>query len=357
MKRVLYFYPDNPVAKNSGNRTWAMRLLKYFKNRGVSVDFVSLSDWAHDWDTASVDWLLDNKLATNVHILFRKPPKKNIANYLISYKLPFLLKNRDGVLPDLVGNRLKHQFNAILKQRQYDYIIISYAHWAHLLKNNPLVGKAKTIIDTHDFLTSLFQNHKRFKLGASFEEEIKRLRLFNEIWTTSTDEQYIFSQFCKGSDVRLITTNLDRNHLQEKPISQRQYDIIYVASDNPHNKRSIKWFFDQVYPLLPQNLRICIIGRITAFVNDYPNVVKVPFVQDLSEYYTDTKIVICPMLSGTGIKIKVVEAFSYALPVVGTTRALDGLANKTHNGCLISDDPETFAKYIKLLLSDERKYK
>ena len=59
------------------------------------------------------------------------------------------------------------------------------------------------------------------------------------------------------------------------------------------------------------------------------------------------------MLSGTGIKIKVIEALSYGIPVVTNRRGVDGLVNKKENGCLVSDDPKIFAEEITRLLKDE----
>jgi glycosyltransferase involved in cell wall biosynthesis len=80
-------------------------------------------------------------------------------------------------------------------------------------------------------------------------------------------------------------------------------------------------------------------------------------VKHLEPYYGNSKIAICPMLSGTGVKIKVVEALSFGLPVVCNFRGTDGLPNKTNNGCLVTDDPLEFAQNIKTLLSDESLYR
>lgn len=80
------------------------------------------------------------------------------------------------------------------------------------------------------------------------------------------------------------------------------------------------------------------------------------FVEDLSTYYYKSKIALCPMLSGTGVKVKVVEALSYGLPVVCNLRGLDGLPLKENNGCLRGDTPEEFAKHITKLLADENYY-
>ena len=62
------------------------------------------------------------------------------------------------------------------------------------------------------------------------------------------------------------------------------------------------------------------------------------------------------MLSGTGLKIKVVESLSYGIPVVCNERGVDGLLSKINNGCLVSNNPNEFASFIEKLLNDEKYY-
>ena len=57
------------------------------------------------------------------------------------------------------------------------------------------------------------------------------------------------------------------------------------------------------------------------------------------------------------MKIKVVEAMSYGIPVVCTSRGVDGLPDKTRNGCLVADDAAAFAGHINRLVCDTVFYK
>src|SRR3546814_13599943 len=81
-------------------------------------------------------------------------------------------------------------FRELVWQNDYDYIIISYIYWANLIDDIRSFSNARTIIDTHDFMTSQCQQNKNFQLGPFFEEEINSLKMFDEIWTISVDEQY-----------------------------------------------------------------------------------------------------------------------------------------------------------------------
>lgn len=349
--------PDNPLKKNAGNRTRALSMLSYFKSRDFEIDFVS-EYFTGRWNEADIKAFEQAGLANNTYVIKKKPSKKNILYYLLFYKLPnFFYQNKAWFFPlqfpELVTIRFKRAFKKILNKNNYDYIYINYASWATLVENNHFTKKLIKIIDTHDFITA--QHQKKNNIGQSFKEEIRRISLFDIALTISVEEQYIFGQFCKNR-VALAPMMMDKPE-KLHPIKEKSFDLIYVASDNVHNQKSANWFFKEVYPLLPTNIQICIIGQINEHLSiKASNIVSVIFAEDLSIYYQNAKVALCPMLTGTGTKIKVVEALSYGLPVVCNTRGIDGLINKTNNGCLVSDSPEGFKNNIIILLTDKLAY-
>ena len=358
MRKVLFFMPDNPLKKNAGNRTRALSMLSYFRSRNFEIDFVS-EYFTGRWDEKDITAFEQAGLANNTYVIKKKPSKRNILYYLLFYKLPnFFYQNKAWFFPlqfpELVTLRFKRAFNNLLKAKDYDYIFINYASWASLVDNNSFTKSAIKVIDTHDFITA--QHQKKNDIGRSFKEEIRRISLFDISLAISVEEQYIFSQFSR-SRVVLVPMMLDSPG-PPNATKEKFFDLIYVASDNVHNRKSANWFFNEVYPLLPTNLKTCVIGQINEHLSiKDSNITSVNFAEDLSTYYQNAKVALCPMLTGTGTKIKVVEALSYGLPVVCNSRGVDGLINKTNNGCLVSDDPAEFRNNIIKLLTDKSEYK
>ncbi len=350
--KILYFFPENPLLKNAGNKTRVLNLLDYFKSKDILVDFVS--DDIFDFKTEEEKVQLVNKgLANQVTILKRKPKKDNLFKYLTEYKIPRKFYKKKGHY-SRVWFYHKIHFKQLLKETKYDYIIISYIFFMDLIDREYTKG-AKVILDTHDFITANCQYEKDFLLGAWFQEEIEIANKADEVWAISNDEYYVFTQFCKN-EVRLIPFWEEDNTKEDINI-RKEYDLIYVASDNPHNIKSCQWFFSEVYPLLPPTITICVIGKITNHVEEYSNVTKIRFVESLKEYYQRTRISVCPMLTGTGVKVKVIEALSYGLPIVCTLRGVDGLSNKTNNGCWVAENEKEFAENIIKLLNNPELYK
>ncbi len=363
MKKVLYFFPDNMGRQNAGNITRAMYLLRYFRQRGITVDFAGIRNETGDQqytDQQVTDLLQRSGLARQVHLLPRKPGKSNPVWYFLRYKLWDLIYYLftfpvSSSIPTFMTLKLKKAFEGVLKQEQYDAIIISYIYYADLVGDKQLTGNARLIMDTHDFITAQFKYKRGFDLGATLNDEVKRLNAFDEVWAISAEERYVFGQFCK-TKVRLVPMMMDTPQRTQLPFDQRPIDLIYVASDNVHNQKAADRFFGQVYPLLPKGIRICVIGNINKHLADGLAIEQVPFAESLDTYYSQAKIALCPMLSGTGVKVKVIEALSYGLPVVCTTYGTDGLPNKIDNGCLVSNDPAGYAQLIVSLLNDPELY-
>lgn len=344
--KILYFYPENPLLKIQGNNARANKLLDYFKTRNFDVDFVG--EKGSNFTDQDADILKKNKNLNKVFLLKGLDRKKNQLKYLFLSSIPKRFRKGNKLMTRLRFGQ-KQEFQKILKANSYNFIIISYAYWSELLDNNKNVKNAKLIIDTHDFLTSQFQNSKHFSLGSLFEEEISILKNFDEVFVISNEEKYVFSQFL-DNNVTIITHALEDNFNLSS--NEKEYDLIYVASDNGHNINGAKWFLVNVYPLLSTNIKMLVIGKITDYFPDLENVTKIRFVDDLNEMYSKSKIAICPMLTGTGVKIKVIEALSFGLPIVCNERGVDGLLNKTNNGCLVANNPDKFVENINVLLSD-----
>lgn len=359
MATILYFFPANPWRVNAGNAQRARTLLTYFRDRGHTVDFINSNDyWGGPIDDADILELKRHRLIQAHFSLSRKPSVITLSNFL-HHEIPRFIREKivkvgKTSISDFAAGYSSSLFNKILKENTYDYIIISYALWGNLIRNNPLIKHAKTIVDTHDFITAQEQHWKKLKLGLAFSDEIQRLNLFDEIWTVSADEQYLFSQFCQ-KPVRLLPICLDADSTMS-PMN-KEFDLIFAGGDSIHNIRAVQWFFDKVYPYLPTSVRICLVGKINNVIAvDYNNVIKIREAEKLDTYYRRSRVAICPMLSGTGVKVKVVEALSYGLPVVCSPKGVDGLLNKRENGCLVAETAQEFADEIRKLIENDEFY-
>jgi len=73
---------------------------------------------------------------------------------------------------------------------------------------------------------------------------------------------------------------------------------------------------------------------------------------DLKTYYAQSDVVIVPLRGGGGTRVKILEAFSYGLPVVSTTIGAEGLDVTPCSDIIIVDGAEAFADWCLRLWTD-----
>jgi cell division protein FtsL len=162
-----------------------------------------------------------------------------------------------------------------------------------------------------------------------------------------------FSNFVDPAKLVYFPHFLDRPRQKSRP---KDVDILFFASDNFHNQHGIQWFLEEIYPQIQDaKYKIVLAGQIVHHVERtaYPAITFIEHVDDPEDFYRRTRLVICPLLTGTGLKIKIVEAMAHGVPVVCTNQSLLGFPDKYQNGCLVADDPEHFAEGIHRVLQSE----
>lgn len=348
-KKILFFFPENPFSNRAGNVIRAKTTLSILKKLGHEIDLVGVSEiYKEQNDTIEID----ETIVDNLFFIQQKPAKNKTSLAYWRHKIQKFYK-KPNPYNHALTDFAKKGFETIFNLKKYDVIIINYEFWTGLIDHESMKNTTK-IIDTHDWITlNEFYKNKSLNIGNRFNEEIHNLSKFDKVITISEDEHTVFKRFLEHKVVNIPPSF--PSHF-EKNSSDKKYDLLFVGSENYFNIQSIQWFFDKVYPLLPENINILIIGRIAKHVEKRKNLTLIAFAESLEEYYHQSKIAICPMLEGTGVKIKVIEALSYGLPVVGTERAIDGFASKIANGCLITDHPEIFKDKIMFLLQNESYY-
>lgn len=126
--------------------------------------------------------------------------------------------------------------------------------------------------------------------------------------------------------------------------------FVFVASDSHRpNVAGLNWFMKTVWPTIKRRLPDAIIEVIgkwspasqTSLIN-YKEIRFVGFVPDLADALQG-KIMIVPLWIGSGIRTKILAAWSVCCPVVTTTVGAEGLPGRSGDHFLVVDDAHEFA--------------
>ena len=147
-----------------------------------------------------------------------------------------------------------------------------------------------------------------------------------------------------------------------QPDGREPYTMLFLGSfRHTPNQEALDWFAFKVLPGVlarcPQ-ARLVIVGAEPPPRHSLPdlpeNIDLLGFVEDVREPLARYAVFVCPILSGSGMRVKLLEAFSAGIPVVSTQVGAEGLA--THDGeiCALADDPTEFAAKIVELFNDAK---
>jgi succinoglycan biosynthesis protein ExoO len=133
-------------------------------------------------------------------------------------------------------------------------------------------------------------------------------------------------------------------------------DLLFIGSNTSPNVDALRWFFDQVWPLVRRAnpaARFNVAGNVAASFQAVPDgVAMLGRVDDLTPLYAAAAVVISPLRGGSGLKIKLIEALGHGKAIVATTTTLQGVTDIIGSAVIVADDAQVFADGIATLLND-----
>lgn len=160
--------------------------------------------------------------------------------------------------------------------------------------------------------------------------------------------------------VVVIPNGVSSAALATAPVTgQRQRSVVFWGNlDFPPNWTAVDFFYRQIFLpyLAAESVDFHLIGKgadaaIRAMA-EHPNVHLHGFVDDLYAEIASHGAMVNPMVEGSGLKNKVLEAFACRLPVVSTTMGIEAVGAEAGKHHLVADDPESFAAAVLRCLDD-----
>ena len=276
-------------------------------------------------------------------------------------------------LPQIVrahsGDDLRETFRCLAGDAKgYDLVWISRAHYArHAFKAG---FDQRIVLDFVDVEWAAQRSHQAglsfgpyrylaaidtFKL-ARFERRIAK-----KAWRCVVCKEEDRALLGSASVQTRVVPNGTAIHAACTPSAAASGRLLFVGlmSYGP-NRDAATWFVRDIFPgiIAPDGLpEIDIVGRdaqadIVALQFPGSRVSIRGFVPDLRSVYESASVVVCPIRTGSGTRLKVLEALSYGKAVVATTEAASGIRLRPGVDFLAADSASDFAGACTRLLAD-----
>ena len=160
--------------------------------------------------------------------------------------------------------------------------------------------------------------------------------------------------------IEVIANGVDTKYFTNKSVEDEVKLVFLGDMSTPPNNDAVKYFIENIYPEVLKEISInfYIVGRNPSNyiqqLSENPNITVTGSVNDVRTYLTKGSIFITPMISGTGIKNKILEAMSMELAVVSTSIGISGIDSDNNIHYLLADTPEAFKQKIIQLFHDKK---
>lgn len=275
----------------------------------------------------------------------------------------------DGALEKLKSFAREHSIDAVLCESLFTVC------YGIALKNSGVVGNNIPVILRAHNVESMIQQTMSDDANRPAWERIIRKRLFNQthkyeqwaartvdgIATVSTADADMFRRMASTTITTVVEPGVRTGEGQPASINKDQVCIL-ASLDWVPNVSGIEWFVSEVLPRIQKEIPDVVVhiagrnpsSRVQKLNNGFSVVVHGE-VEDARQFRLDHGVFLVPLHSGSGVRIKILEALADGLPVVSTTIGAKGLRLDNGFDLLLADSSEDMAAaVVQLARNPER---
>ncbi|QJP11923.1 glycosyltransferase family 4 protein [Pseudomonas multiresinivorans] len=261
----------------------------------------------------------------------------------------------------------------IVREHKIDAMEIHSSHLAFFKKFLP---KTPALLVSHNIESDIFpfwvpQNLSGWKKSAvELAAKVSRRNAHD----VECENKWHFEAmtFISNNDMGRVTAPVEKHYIPLcLPIKEVDYTLRPASPVNLlwmggfwwyPNAEGALWFVREILPLVrhklqQHNIQIHFLGAAPPdelkAADDGKHVHVHGFVESLDDVLASTHLLFVPLLSGGGVRVKILEAMSNGIPVISTSKGCEGLGATDGENIVIRDTPEAFAASLIELALDQ----
>jgi sugar transferase (PEP-CTERM/EpsH1 system associated) len=369
--RLLYFAPHQAWPIDTGARLRDYQLARHLAAR-CSVTFAEMRHVGEEWCRPA-------ELSGLVNVVSLNKGR--------TYTLSKILRGLAGPVPVTVLNcwsrGMASELADALRSHQFDAVQIE---GVHLMEYLPLIrevaGSPAIVVDWHNVESELMWRYAgtsrnpfrklAAKRTATLIERAENRLLDAGVMHTVTSERERQKLLARApsASIQVIPNGVDTGYYSVKEIAQAscqtclgelKRSILFVGSMDYHaNIDAVMWFARAIWPEVARDhpdIQFTIVGRnpakeVRSLSSDRIHVTGA--VDDVRPFYASAIGAVVPLRSGSGTRLKVLEAMAAGVSVVSTRLGAEGIDVEHNVHILLADSgPEIAAAIGRIILSTE----
>ncbi|PSK94755.1 glycosyltransferase family 4 protein [Taibaiella chishuiensis] len=254
---------------------------------------------------------------------------------------------------------------ALLQQETFDVIQLESLFLVPYIPVIRQYSKAKVVIRQHNIEYRIWERlaaqagnplkkwYLRLLARRLKQFELRHLDDYDLILPISEADLQLLQALGVRKPMFLHPFGIDMAHIPYCPATEQPLSLYHIgAMDWLPNQESVNWLLEQVMPLVSRELpciKLHLAGRNMPeyyLKNTWPNVVVAGEVPDAMAFERDKSMLLVPLLSGGGVRIKIFQGMAMGKTIVTTPVGLEGIEARDGQDVLVAETPEAFARKI-----------
>ncbi len=360
---ILQLCNKIPYPPKDGGSLATWSLSTGMLSHGVSLEIISMQTSKHPKEDVELPVNLSGILGFKVVHLNTEVRFRKLLNNLLFSKLPYNLTRfySEDFSNEIIQSLTKQSFDIVLLEglslsfyipvirKHSSARIVMRAHNIEFMIWEGLKKNSKNIFNTI-YLSILTSRIRNF--------EIQQLKQYDGVVPISqNDSDQILKLGYKGP-LHVVPFGLRMDAYQTPENDSSPIDLIYIgALDWNPNIEGLKWFLKEVWPHLHKYypaLKLIIAGRNpdikhADFING-PGITYFGEVEDVEAFMENGKIMVIPLFSGSGMRVKIIEGLARRKCIITTTKGMEGIPAKNEKHLLTADSAKDFIGQISKVI-------
>ncbi|HEY8792236.1 MAG TPA: glycosyltransferase [Gaiellaceae bacterium] len=191
--------------------------------------------------------------------------------------------------------------------------------------------------------------------------EATEYRHFDRVVVVSEEDARALSALDPDMAIDVIPNGVDTSFYlpAPEPSTARGSIVFHGNMRHPPNVAAARTLVEEILPVVRRavdDAQVTICGRSPSAavlgLRKFDGVTVASNVADIRPWLWQAQVYVCPMVSGTGIKTKLLEAMSCGLPCVATPLAIQGLRVRDGHEVAVASTATELAQRIVMILTD-----
>lgn len=273
------------------------------------------------------------------------------------------------------SSHFEKNLTKLLRQEKYDVIQLETVYLAPYLDviraNSDAVVAMRAHNVEHEIWERITENTsfppKKWYLSHLTKQlksyEIENLNKYDLLIAISDDDLKKFKTlgYKNGAISTPVGLDISRYASKIRTLPQSERSLSFIGSlDWQPNLEGLRWYIKYVSPMV-KNAKLHIAGRNTPpeveKYNQQSDIVVHGEVPNALDFISHHDIMIVPLLSGSGMRVKILEGMAMGKAVVTTSKGVEGIGAVDNEHILIADTAEDFARKINWAITHEEEAK